>query len=317
MVEYFFIYNYIKVMRIKFNTSSKVNLFLDVIKKREDGFHNIRTVFLEVLLGDTIILEKTNNSNIMEINSNIKELEGKNNLIYNLWIELLKRFNFKNGVRIYLDKKIPIGTGLGSGSGDAAHTLFELEKLFQVSLSKNEKWNIFSKIGSDIPFFIDGGMQIAEGKGEILKPIFKRGEDLNTDSNNIYILVVCPGIRVSTKEAYEKLHIKKDEEKNLVKNRLQIDKLVKGILTRNKKLIRENLYNKFEENIFVKYEEIKEIKNKLIEYGAIGSLLSGSGSSVFGIFFDKDLMNEAYNLIKAKSYKCFMTVPNIKINDAI
>lgn len=300
------------MMALKLITTSKINLFLDVINKREDNYHNIQSLFLEISIGDNIQFDINKKYNGIFIESNIEKLAGKNNIIYKVWESLENRLINKKGLKVKLKKVIPLGSGLGGGSADAVYSLNTIDKLYNLKLSNKEKFKICNKLGADLPFFLKGGLQIGEGKGEILKKIDCK-DSINIKSK-LKILIVCPEILISTVESYKSLNIKacyKSIESRKEINLTRINSIINGIKNNNIKKIEENLYNKFEDDAFSKYPILKEIKADLIEYKAFASLMSGSGSAIFGLFTDDILLNYAYNKMIKKSFICFKALPLI------
>lgn len=261
---------------------AKINLSLIVLEKLEDGYHKLRSVMHNINLYDELSFEIIPEDNII-IECNIKELENENNICYKAAFILKSRFFIDEGIKINIKKNIPIGAGLAGGSGNAAATLIAMNKLLNLNLSKDELLDIGRELGSDVPFQILSGTALVEGTGEILTK-------LNDISLNV--LLINPGIEISTKEAYQELDIFK-KEKIFEDNRL-----LEGIKKNDTATITKNLHNDFEDVIFKGFPEIKGIKEELIENGAMNALMSGSGSTVFGIFEDNEKLEKAYNNLK-------------------
>ncbi len=305
------------LMVLKLLTSSKLNLYLDVLDKRSDNFHNIQSLFLEVSLGDKISFEKIIGYNEIIINTNIKDIEHKDNIIFKIWEKTKTFLDGKSGLQVDLEKIIPLGSGLGGGSADGVYSLYAIENLFGLTLNYDEKFKICSELGSDLPFFINGGLQIVAGRGEQLKMVCERAMENAENPIKSKFLIICPDIFISTADAYRGLNITPlsesiiNEKKHL--NISRINSLIEGILSNNPSLIYKNLYNKFEDYVFSMTPDLKKIKERLIELGAIGSLMSGSGSSIFGIFFDDDLLENAFKKMTEEQYKCFKALPKIKM----
>ena len=253
--------------KLEIKTPCKINLGLKVINKRSDGYHNIETIFYPINLFDKIILESSDRLSFDTNNSLVKS-ESSNTVL--TAVRMLEEHTGKKfDTKIYLEKNIPIGAGLGGGSSDGAIALIGLNNLFNLGLTEKELKKIALEIGSDTPFFINPGVCFAESRGEVLKPI-----ELKI---NYPILIVNPGIHVSTKWAYESLSVQSDANIHLDYNFL---------FSTDWNKIRNHLTNDFEDPVFKKYPEIKDIKEKLYESGALFSLMTGSGSTVFGIFPD-------------------------------
>jgi len=242
----------------------KINLGLILLSKRADGFHSIETCFYPVPWTD--VLEIIPSDEFAFSSSGISiEGEASNNLCVKAFRLLQPEFNLQP-VKIHLHKIIPMGAGLGGGSADAAFTLNLLNQLFELKLTVDKLKEYASKIGSDCSFFIQKGPQFGEGRGEVLS-------DTAVDLSNKFIVLVKPEIHISTKEAYGGIKI--NSKKNSVKDVLEKHSLAEW---------RDYLINDFEESIFEKHPSIKEIKESLYRKGAIYASMSGSGSSVFGIF---------------------------------
>ena len=253
--------------KLEIKTPCKINLGLRVIRKRPDGYHDIETIFYPINLFDKLTFELSDSFSFDTNNSLIKSEETNSVTAALRKLEELTGRKFQ--VKVYLEKNIPIGAGLGGGSSDGAAALTGLNKLFELKLSEDELKRIALGIGSDTPFFIEPKPSFAESRGEVLKAV-----DFNIE---FPILIINPGIHVSTKWAYESLTI--DSGK---KNHLEYESL----LSKDWNEIKNHLKNDFEEVVFLKYPEIKNIKDKLYESGALFSLMTGSGSTVFGIFPD-------------------------------
>ncbi len=241
------------------NSSAKINLFLDVLSKRSDGYHQIRTIFSEIELSDTITFALTKKGTV-KILSDIDFVSEKENLIYKVAIFIKEKYNVKFGVEIELQKNIPIAAGMGGGSSNAACTITALSELWDINLSKEEMHNIAEKFGSDINFFLEGGCALGENRGEKISYLKQIGLD------NIFL--VNPGFRITSKEAYEAVSIntcKNDDWKKL--------------------LLHENLqfcYNKLQNGVCKIYPEIQKIISYLKENGAEQAMLSGSGATIIG-----------------------------------
>lgn len=259
--------------------NAKINIGLNIVGKRADGYHNIETIFYPVGLSD--ILEIVEDQlleqgvcNLKTSGIDVSEAPGGNLVVkaYNL----LNRRQILPGISVFLHKIIPIGAGLGGGSSDAAFMLTGLNTLFGLGLSTGELEDIASEVGSDCSFFIRNSPVFACEKGDKFKEIylFLRG---------YYLMIIWPGIHVSTPEAYTSVAplIPDNSLTELIK--LPLHKW------------RDCVINDFEKSVFLKYPEIKSIKNKLYEEGAIYASMSGSGSSVYGLFADIPENTEIFN----------------------
>lgn len=254
---------------------AKVNIGLNIIKKRIDGFHELETIFYPVQLCDVIEIIPNNqqDADTQFFNTGINIQAGiKNNLCLNAYRLLQKAYNLPP-VSIYLHKIIPIGAGLGGGSSDAVMVLHILNETFDLQLSKKQLIDYSNQLGSDCAFFVENQPTLATGRGEKLEPL-----SLNLD--NYYLVVLYPNIHISTAKAYAGTTPKKNEN--------SLKELIELPVAEWKRYIR----NDFEESIFQDYPEIKRLKEKLYAFGAIYSSMSGSGSSVYGIFNFKPKMSE-------------------------
>lgn len=264
---------------------AKVNLFLEIIKKRSDGYHEIRSVFQTISLADELILEKTEEG----ITINCKDSNvpvNENNLIYKA-VKLVKEISgYNKGINIILKKNIPIAAGLGGGSSDGAATIRGLNKLLRLNLTPSEMLQIAATIGSDVPFLLEGGTVLAEGKGEKLVTFLP--------TPDLWIVVIKPDISVSTGWAYEQW---KPEMKQCV----NVENFISNI---NSVTGKNLLFNSFEDIIEKHYPVIKTIKEKLNMLGVKDHLLSGSGSSVFALTKELEM---AKKIKEEFQESCFIT----------
>lgn len=283
--------------KIYLKARAKINLSLEILNKREDGYHNLKSVFQKINLYDEIYIEK-NNTNSFKLQTNIKSLNNEENIIYKAYIKLKEKYSAISGVNVSLNKKIPMQAGLGGGSTDCASFILGMNKLFDLNLSKNKMEEIGKNLGADVvPCFYNKAV-LAEGIGEKITK-------LNTNFK-YYVVIVKPNINFSTKEMYNLL------DKNEKINNLNVsNKIISGLQKNDIKIIANNLYNSFE-SILDENNIILKIKKDLIKNGAIASLMTGSGSCVFGIFENKKIAKNAYENLKGtyKSYIC--TSYNIK-----
>jgi 4-diphosphocytidyl-2-C-methyl-D-erythritol kinase len=276
--------------KITKKSPAKINVGLNVAEKRTDGFHNIETIFYPLLLSDELTFEK---SESIEINSSSVQINNlKKNIIESACIEFENIVNKKIGVKIFIDKKIPLGAGLGGGSSNAAVTLKAVNELYDLNLDNNTLLNLALNIGSDVPFFLNPLPAFAVSRGEELKLI-------NLEIN-YPILLVNPGIKISTAWAFENINPKKPAE-NLY------DIFKNGNFDFNE--LRSKVKNDFEPLVFSKYPEISEIKEELYNHGAEFALMTGTGSTVFGIFSNLQRANFAEDYFKQKEYFTYLNNP--------
>lgn len=258
---------------------AKINLYLDILGKTENDYHNVEMVMQTVSLYDLITVEKNNSENIT-LSSN-KRFAGSitKNTAYKAAMEF---FNFtkikKQGIHINLNKKIPVCAGLAGGSADAAATLVALDKIFGTKLSKCELAQIGKNVGADVPFCVYGGTMKSTGIGTTLSSLVHMPK--------CFIVLSKPNIFISTKKAYAL----SDKFKIYPKS---ITPIIRAINNKSILDIANNLYNHFE--IVLNLQEVYNIKNIMLQNGAISSCMSGSGPTVFGIFHDK---NSALNCTK-------------------
>lgn len=255
--------------------NAKINLGLKVIGKRADGFHNIETVFYPVPFYD--VLEIIHNDAFEELISfGFSGIEindaVENNLCYKAYKQLQPYIKSKK-LAIHLHKKIPPGTGLGGGSSDAAFTLTGINSLLNLQLTDQQLSDLALDLGSDCSFFIRNKPAFATGRGEKLSP-------LNIDLSGRYLVILHPGIHVSTKEAYASLGHEFSSNADQQPTDLTLNDLEKIPVEQWKDLV----FNDFESFVFSKFPLISDLKNALYELGAVFALMSGSGSAVYGIF---------------------------------
>ena len=251
----------------------KINLGLQILDKREDGFHNLETIFYPVPLKDAleIIPFESKEQVIFNSSGNLINGETKDNLCLRAYYLLKKDFPDLPAVKIHLHKNIPMGAGLGGGSADAAFTLQLLNKLFTLNITTEKLHDYSLQLGSDCPFFIINAPCIGTGRGEVL-------QEIELDLSGYKIVLVNPSIHVNTGEAFSNLNLApKSLSRNSLKNKIQ-----QPIET-----WKYNVENDFELPVFKKYPVIKNIKEQLYHQGAAYAAMSGTGSTVFG-FFKKD-----------------------------
>lgn len=283
--------------KIYMKARAKINLSLEILGKRPDNYHNLKSVFQKVNLYDEIYVEKTE-SNECEIQTNIGNLDSKDNIIYKAYVKLKEIYPQITGVKVNLNKKIPMEAGMAGGSTDCASFILCMNKLFSLNMSKEERENIGKSLGADVvPCFYNRAL-LAEGIGEIITPI-------NTNFK-YYILIIKPEMSCSTREMFKKI-----DEKGEILQKKNSENIIKSLESHKLELLSENLYNIFEEVIEEK-EIIENIKDDLIKNGAIGSLLTGSGSCIFGLFKNKETAKQAYNKLKSKYQTYICTSYNSK-----
>ena len=275
----------------KYKSHAKVNLGLRIVNKREDGYHNIDSLFVELNLHDTISFSP---SDTFSLSTNFPDLPDDDSNLVTKAYNLLHPDKTKSTPEytIHVEKKIPMGSGLGGGSSNAATTLKILNRLWGCDYNNKNLCKIGTSLGADVPFFIDGGIQHVTGIGEVLKPV-------NFDTiQGLHFLLIVPDIHISTAWAYKALNISLQSNKSVPKF-----SALKGPV--NWQLFE----NDFERVIRSTYPEIDEIKSQLYNCGAIYAGMSGSGSTVFGIFDNRELLqNSSEQFTQCQS---FITFPHI------
>jgi 4-diphosphocytidyl-2-C-methyl-D-erythritol kinase len=259
---------------------AKINLGLNVVERRSDGYHNLQTVFYPIPIKDTLEIFPMDDKFPSEYPCDIKitniDIEGdeQRNLVVKAYNLLNKDFKLPR-IHTHLFKGIPTQAGMGGGSSDCAYMLIALNKLFKLNLSKEQMINYAAQLGADCPFFILSQAAYAEGIGEKLQPI-------KLSLKGWYIAVVRPNIPVSTKEAFSLIHPHYPDE------------ICKDVVTRPVDTWKKSLTNDFEKSVFALHPEISAIKEKLYQLGATYAAMTGSGSSLFGLFKQKIDINNYF-----------------------
>lgn len=276
---------------IKLKTGAKINIGLRILKKRKDGYHNISTVFQELKFGDELKISKADKK--CRFSSNVEWLKNDDtNLCVQTWMKMKEHFPVIKGVDIKLEKQIPFGAGLGGGSSNAAGIIKGLNSIYKLNLSELQMKSIALSLGADVSFFIKGGTQQGEGIGDKLEilPSPVRGA----------VLLVIPDIHIDTSWAY-----------GMIKKRLDyvdISPNFPGLFKEN--IFPEEIFkNDFEKIVFPAYPEIGKIKAALIDLGAVYASLSGSGSTVYGIFNNESFASSA-KLHFNSTYHTVVTSPS-------
>ncbi len=257
---------------------AKINWFLQVLRRRDDGYHDIYTVMQKVSLCDTLRFEKIDSDEIEVISS--LDIPKEDNLVYRA-ARLLKEYTrYKRGIRIFLEKRIPPQAGLGGGSSNAATTLVGLNRLWDTGIGDNKLSELAASIGSDVAFFLNGSMALAEGRGEIITPI-------PNQKPGITLLLVKPDFGVSTADAYR--NIKEFREKDP----LVLKRFLKSLRSGELKALSSVIFNDLEAPVFTMFPLLKDLKETMLRAGAVTALLSGSGSCVFGLFTEHEAAQKA------------------------
>ena len=276
---------------MEINSYAKINLGLHILNKRQDSLHNIITVFQEIDFYDQISIEKSDDF-IFE--TNVDWLDKKNNTCIQAFEATKEKFPNISNIKINLVKNIPTSAGLGGGSSNGTAVLKGMNELFALKMSQDELIELSKKISADSPFFVNGGLQVGEGTGGDLSPI-------ESNLNDVYILLVMPDIKIDTKNAYKKCLLK---DKTNIKFAGMLGEL------KNYDLSSELFYNDFEVYVFKTHPEIGKIKLKILDLGAQYASLSGSGSTVFGIFSNKQDALKAHQFFSLH-FSTIVTNPKI------
>jgi len=276
---------------MEINSYAKINLGLHILNKRQDSLHNIITVFQEIDFYDQISIEKSDDF-IFE--TNVDWLDKKNNTCIQAFEATKEKFPNISNIKINLVKNIPTSAGLGGGSSNGTAVLKGMNELFALKMSQDELIELSKKISADSPFFVNGGLQVGEGTGGDLSPI-------ESNLNGVYILLVMPDIKIDTKNAYKKCLLK---DKTNIKFAGMLGEL------KNYDLSSELFYNDFEVYVFKTHPEIGKIKLTILDLGAKYASLSGSGSTVFGIFSNKKDALKAHQFF-SPHFSTIVTNPKI------
>jgi 4-diphosphocytidyl-2-C-methyl-D-erythritol kinase len=268
---------------------AKVNLALAVLEQRQDGFHEIRTVFQSIDLHDTLELRR---SSTLELECRgLSDVPPEQNLVWKAASALMAAIPSIQGARITLRKTVPPGSGLGGGSSNAAATLLGLCRLWNVDADPALMHRLASALGSDVPFFLQGGTALGAGRGDEVYPVPELPE--------AHLVVVYPGLRVPTAEAYAMLTCRLTPDESHRKIYRFCSLLQAGLDCLS------GAFNDFERVVLDRYDSIREARDFLLEHGAVASLLSGSGSSVFGFFLEEESALAASNAVRREEWRVF------------
>jgi 4-diphosphocytidyl-2-C-methyl-D-erythritol kinase len=268
---------------------AKINLALAVLEPRQDGFHEIRTVFQSIDLHD--ILEMRRSSTLELLCEGLPDVPPEQNLVWKAASALIAEIPSIEGAQITLRKTVPPGSGLGGGSSNAAATLLGLCRLWNVDADPALLQRLASALGSDVPFFLHGGTALGAGRGDEVYPVPELPE--------VHIVVIYPGLRVPTAEAYAMLthRLTPDESHRRIYGFCSLLQAGLDCLS--------GVFNDFERVILDRYDSIREARDLLLEHGAVASLLSGSGSSVFGFFREEESALAASSAVRREEWRVF------------
>lgn len=257
---------------------AKINLGLDVVRKREDGYHEVRMIMQTIQMYDLLKIDKCSEPGI-HLTTNLPYVPcDERNLVYKAAKLLMDEFEIRQGVIMNLKKFIPVSAGMAGGSSDAAAALVGMNRLFGLKLSMKDLMKRGVTIGADVPYCIMRGTALAEGIGEILTPL--------SPVPFCYILIGKPGINVSTKTAYENLNLSQ------IQHHPRIDSMIEAIQAQDLREMAGLMENVFEPGIIREYPVVQNIKDLMLEGGAFNAMMSGSGPTVFGVFDSRRKMEK-------------------------
>lgn len=283
--------------KLELKALGKINLGLDVLGRRENGYHDVRMVMQTLYLYDQITITKKDTPGI-DLKTNLFYLPvDENNLAYRAAKLLMDEFGIKEGVSIYLDKHIPVAAGMAGGSSNAAAVLFGINRMFELGLSQQELMDRGVTLGADVPYCIMRGTVLAEGIGEILTPL--------PALPKCYVLIAKPPISVSTKLVYEKL------DSHEIETHPDIDGIIDGLNAQDIYKVADCMGNVLEKVTIEEYPVIEKIKNAMKAEGALNAMMSGSGPTVFGIFDNKHLARKAADKIRKMELAKQVYVTNV------
>lgn len=265
---------------------AKINLGIDVVRRLENGYHEVKMIMQTVGIHDELELKKIPEG--IEITTDTGKVPtGEDNLIYKAASLMISEHGLKQGIHIHLKKMIPVAAGMAGGSSDAAATFKGINRLFDLDCSLEDLYRLGVRVGADVPYCILGGTAIAEGIGEKLTSL--------TPAPDCFVLVAKPDIEVSTKHVYE--HLKVGE----ITEHPDIDGMAAAVEGGSLQGILDRMENVLESVTAREYPVIEGLKQRMKELGALNSLMSGSGPTVFGIFIDEEKVQEAYEQMKKEN----------------
>ena len=289
--------------RIQLKALAKINLGLDVLRRREDGYHEVKMIMQTISLHDDLEIRRIKAPEI-QVKTNLYYLPtNENNLVYKAAKLLMDEFGIKEGVAIQLKKRIPVAAGMAGGSTDGAAVLWGMNQMYGLGLSRQELMERGVKLGADVPYCVQRGTALAEGIGERLSVL--------PSMPKCTILIAKPGISVSTKFVYENLHandLKPEQHPD-------VDSMIEAMKEKNLDLLCERMGNVLETVTIPVYPVIQEIKEHMMACGAAGAMMSGSGPTVFGIFHSPMQAKAAMKDLKVNGLakQLYLTTPyNVK-----
>ncbi|WP_246060456.1 4-(cytidine 5'-diphospho)-2-C-methyl-D-erythritol kinase [Peptoniphilus catoniae] len=266
---------------MKVRSYGKINLSLDVISKRDDGYHNIKTIMQKISLYDELTFKRSSKKFILD--SNIKSLCNEDNLIFKAY-RLLESYCKKSlPIEVFLQKNLPIAAGIAGGTGNGAACLKALNKIYNLEIAPSDLEKISLKLGADFPYMLRGGTVLAQGIGERLMDL--------KDFSGVPLLIINPGYPVSTPEVYKNI--------SLNNKRIDFDKIIELMEKRDIEALTFALENKMEAYVFKKHKELRELKDSLNKMNG-AALMSGSGPTLFCLFNNEEDLNRAYNMFEGR-----------------
>ncbi len=285
--------------KIQLKALAKINLGLDVLRRREDGYHEVKMIMQTISLCDELELRKRKQPGI-QVRTNLHYLPtNENNLVYKAAQLLMEEFQIGDGIAIQLQKRIPVAAGMAGGSSDAAAVLWGMNQMYGLGLSRKGLMERGVRLGADVPYCVLRGTALAEGIGERLRTL--------APMPKCYILLAKPGISVSTRFVYENLHandLKPEQHPD-------VDAMIEAMKEKDLGLLTARMGNVLELVTVPAHPVIEEIKRYMLEAGALGAMMSGSGPTVFGIFDTQAKARKAYHAMRAGrlAKQLYLTVP--------
>ncbi len=285
--------------KIQLKALAKINLGLDVLRRREDGYHEVKMIMQTINLYDELEIRKVKQPGI-QVKTNLYYLPtNENNLVYKAAKLLMEEFRIRDGICIQLQKKIPVAAGMAGGSSDGAAVLWGINQMYGLGLSRRGLMERGVKLGADVPYCVLRGTALAEGIGEKLRTL--------PSMPKCYLLIAKPGISVSTRFVYENLHandLRPEQHPD-------VDAMIEALEKRDLALLGSRMGNVLEEVTIPAHPVIREIKTCMMEAGALGAMMSGSGPTVFGIFENQARARKAFRAVKSARLagQVYLTVP--------
>lgn len=279
-----------KMNQTELKACGKINIGLDVTGRRADGYHLVRMIMQTVALHDDVVLKKQEEGITVKTDNPLIP-DDERNLAFKAARLVLETCGIRSGVRIEITKRIPAAAGMAGGSADAAAVLKGMKELFCLDLGEQEMDALALKLGADVPFCLRSGTYLAEGIGEELTRL--------PDLPPCYCLIVNPGFGVSTKEIYQRI----DEIKDL--QHPEIDRTIEALGRKSIENVALSMGNVLEQAVIPDYPQVQAIKDKMVENGALGAMMSGSGPTVFGLFREEEYLDRAYGAFEGEGYDKF------------